>query len=63
MKKLMIAGIMTLTSTALTAQSLTYPTTRKDGTVDEYFGQKVADPGWKMTRAQRPPSGWKHRTQ
>ena len=44
MKKLMIAGIMTLTSTALTAQSLTYPTTRKDGTVDEYFGQKVADP-------------------
>lgn len=26
------------------AQSITYPTTAKDGTVDEYFGVKVSDP-------------------
>ena len=44
MKKLMIASMMALTSTSMTAQKLTYPTTPKNGTVDEYFGQKVADP-------------------
>ena len=34
----------TLATTAVTAQGLQYPKAAKDGTVDEYFGTKVADP-------------------
>ena len=34
----------TMAATLVTAQSLHYPKAAKDGTVDEYFGQKVADP-------------------
>ena len=33
-----------LATTAVSAQGLQYPKTAKDGTVDEYFGTKVADP-------------------
>ena len=33
-----------LATTAVTAQGLQYPKAAKDGTVDEYFGTKVADP-------------------
>ena len=31
-------------SVSMTAQKITYPKTLKDGTVDDYFGVKVADP-------------------
>jgi prolyl oligopeptidase len=34
----------TLATTAVSAQGLQYPKAEKDGTVDEYFGVKVADP-------------------
>ena len=34
----------TLATTAVNAQGLQYPKAAKDGTVDEYFGTKVADP-------------------
>ena len=33
-----------LATTAVSAQGLQYPKTAKDGTIDEYFGTKVADP-------------------
>ena len=36
--------LATLATTVATAQSLNYPKAQKDGTVDEYFGVKVADP-------------------
>ena len=31
-------------SASMSAQKITYPKTMKDGTVDDYFGVKVADP-------------------
>ena len=34
----------TIATTVATAQQLSYPKAEKDGTVDEYFGVKVADP-------------------
>ena len=40
----MIMGMAMMASTGAMAQGLHYPETRKDGTVDEYFGQKVSDP-------------------
>ena len=40
----MIMGTAMMASTGAMAQGLHYPETRKDGTVDEYFGQKVSDP-------------------
>ena len=44
MKKLYLMMMATLATTAVTAQGLQYPKAAKDGTVDEYFGTKVADP-------------------
>ena len=44
MKKIIICMMATMATTVVTAQSLHYPKAAKDGTVDEYFGQKVADP-------------------
>ena len=44
MKKIIISMMATMAATLVTAQSLHYPKAAKDGTVDEYFGQKVADP-------------------
>ena len=44
MKSTIIMTLATLATTVATAQSLNYPKAQKDGTVDEYFGVKVADP-------------------
>ena len=44
MKKLFFMMMATIATTAVTAQGLQYPKAAKDGTVDEYFGTKVADP-------------------
>ena len=44
MKKLVLMMMAAIASTAVSAQGLQYPKAEKDGTVDEYFGEKVADP-------------------
>ena len=44
MKKLILMAMSVLASTAVSAQGLQYPKAAKDGTIDEYFGVKVADP-------------------
>ena len=44
MKRLILMTMAALATTAVTAQRLQYPKAAKDGTVDEYFGTKVADP-------------------
>jgi len=44
MKKMILMMATVLTTLQGTAQSLQYPMTQKDDTVDTYFGTKVADP-------------------
>ena len=44
MKKILFTMMATMATTLVTAQGLHYPKAAKDGTVDEYFGTKVADP-------------------
>ncbi len=44
MKRLILMMMATIATTAVNAQGLQYPKAAKDGTVDEYFGTKVADP-------------------
>lgn len=47
------------TITALQAESLHYPNTRKDATVDEYFGVQVADPyRWLENDTSRETLEW-----
>jgi len=44
MKKSIFALMATLATSAAMAQQIQYPRAAKDGTVDEYFGTRVADP-------------------
>ena len=44
MKRLILMTMAAIATTAVSAQGLQYPKAAKDGTVDEYFGEKVADP-------------------
>ncbi|MCR4853778.1 MAG: prolyl oligopeptidase family serine peptidase [Prevotella sp.] len=44
MKRIAMTTMMATAATWLTAQTVNYPATMKDNTVDEYFGQKVPDP-------------------
>ena len=44
MKKLILMTMAALATTTVPAQGLQYPKAAKDGTIDEYFGTKVADP-------------------
>ena len=44
MNRLLITAIAIMAVTTMQAQGLQYPKAAKDGTVDEYFGTKVADP-------------------
>ena len=44
MRKISILFMSMTVSVSMTAQKITYPKTTKDGTVDDYFGVKVADP-------------------
>lgn len=44
MKTLFITTVLAATAMAVDGQTVRYPQAPKDGTVDEYFGVKVADP-------------------
>ena len=44
MKRLILMTMAALATTTVPAQGLQYPKAAKDGTIDEYFGMKVADP-------------------
>ena len=44
MKKLILMTMALVANTAVSAQGLQYPKAAKDGTVDDYFSVKVADP-------------------
>ena len=44
MKRFILMTMASIATPAASAQGLQYPKTEKDGTVDEYFGEKVADP-------------------
>ena len=44
MKRTLFMTMATIATTAAMAQQIQYPKAAKDGTVDEYFGTKVADP-------------------
>ena len=58
MRKIGLA-LMALTTVSMTAQELKYPQARKDATVDEYFGQQVADPyRWMEDDRSAETSAW-----
>ncbi|WP_455083236.1 prolyl oligopeptidase family serine peptidase [Prevotella aurantiaca] len=44
MRKIIALSALALTATTMTAQNITYPKAPQDGTIDTYFGVKVADP-------------------
>ena len=44
MSKIIALSALALTATTMTAQNITYPKAPQDGTIDTYFGVKVADP-------------------
>ena len=44
MKRTLLMSMAMIATNLLQAQDLQYPKAAKDGTVDEYFGVKVADP-------------------
>ncbi len=44
MKKALLLSALTLGAAAASGQTITYPVAPHDGTVDEYFGVRVADP-------------------
>ena len=49
----------TIATTVATAQQLSYPKAEKDGTVDEYFGVKVADPyRWLENDTSKQTAAW-----
>ena len=44
MKKIVLMSMVMMSASLMQAQHLQYPQAAKDGTVDEYFGEKVSDP-------------------
>ena len=59
MKRLIFMMMATLATTAVNAQGLQYPKAAKDGTVDEYFGTKVADPyRWLENDTSEQTAAW-----
>ena len=44
MKKIVLMSMVMMSASLMQAQHLQYPKAAKDGTVDEYFGEKVSDP-------------------
>jgi len=60
MKKELILMTMTaFAATSVSAQALHYPKAEKDGTVDEYFGVKVADPyRWLENDTSQQTTAW-----
>lgn len=58
MKKQLLFATLFVTTMA-SAQSINYPKTMKDGTVDDYFGTKVADPyRWLENDTSRQTAAW-----
>ena len=59
MKRIFIMTMATIAATVATAQQLSYPKAEKDGTVDEYFGVKVADPyRWLENDTSQQTAAW-----
>ena len=59
MKRIFIMTMATIATTVATAQQLSYPKAEKDGTVDEYFGVKVADPyRWLENDTSQQTAAW-----
>ncbi len=59
MKRIFIMTMATIATTVATAQQLSYPKAEKDGTVDEYFGVKVADPyRWLENDTSKQTAAW-----
>jgi prolyl oligopeptidase len=58
-KKLILMTISAYAATSVSAQALHYPKAEKDGTVDEYFGVKVADPyRWLENDTSKQTTAW-----
>ena len=58
MRKLFFIVILFVTTMA-TAQTINYPKTMEDGTIDDYFGTKVADPyRWLENDTSRQTAAW-----
>lgn len=58
-KKLILMTMTTFAATSVSAQALHYPKAEKDGTVDEYFGVKVADPyRWLENDTSKQTTAW-----
>lgn len=58
-KKLILMTMTTFAATSVSAQALHYPKAEKDGTVDEYFGVKVADPyRWLENDTSQQTTAW-----
>ncbi len=58
-KKLILMTITAFAATSVSAQALHYPQAEKDGTVDEYFGVKVADPyRWLENDTSQQTTAW-----
>ena len=59
MKRIFIMTMATIATTVATAQQQSYPKAEKDGTVDEYFGVKVADPyRWLENDTSQQTAAW-----
>ena len=59
MRRIFIMTMATIATTVATAQHLSYPKAEKDGTVDEYFGVKVADPyRWLENDTSQQTAAW-----
>ena len=57
-KTILTATLLTITNLCM-AQSIHYPTTPKDNTIDEYFGVKVADPyRWLENDTSKQTTEW-----
>ena len=54
MRKIIALSALALTATTMTAQNITYPKAPQDGTIDSYFGVKVADPFRPLEDDRRP---------
>ena len=58
-KKLIVMTMTAFAATGVSAQALHYPKAEKDGTVDEYFGVKVADPyRWLENDTSQQTAAW-----
>ena len=59
MKRIFIMTMATIATMVATAQQQSYPKAEKDGTVDEYFGVKVADPyRWLENDTSQQTAAW-----